>query len=193
MNPNSNSARRILDAALELFSAKGYEAASIREICACARITRPTLYYFYKSKEGVHRAVAKRAMSEFHAQVEQGLAAGGDLRARCKRLARVFFADAARRPKLWRFIYGMVWSADSKVVQELHESYLDMSGHIVSALQQAIDAGEVTPGDVNARVLVMMGSVSEAVENFLIFGQPKLTPKFADAIMDAVFDGWDRG
>jgi len=40
----SSSERRFLDAALELFSEKGYEAASVREICERAGLTRPTLY-----------------------------------------------------------------------------------------------------------------------------------------------------
>ena len=41
---------RILKKALELFSEKGYDATSVREICEAAGITKPTLYYFYGSK-----------------------------------------------------------------------------------------------------------------------------------------------
>lgn len=49
-----------MDAALELFSEKGYEAASVREICERAGISRPTLYYFFKSKEGVIGELQKK-------------------------------------------------------------------------------------------------------------------------------------
>jgi len=43
----------ILDCALELFSKKGYEAVSVQEIVNVAHITKPTLYYYYKSKKGL--------------------------------------------------------------------------------------------------------------------------------------------
>jgi AcrR family transcriptional regulator len=43
----------ILDIALELFSARGYEAVGISEITEKAGISKPTLYYYFGSKEGL--------------------------------------------------------------------------------------------------------------------------------------------
>jgi TetR/AcrR family transcriptional regulator len=51
----SPSTERILDHALKLFSTKGYDATSVREICEGAGITKLTLYHFFGSKEGVYR------------------------------------------------------------------------------------------------------------------------------------------
>ena len=39
------SADRILQSALDLFSNKGYDATSVREICEAAGITKSTLYH----------------------------------------------------------------------------------------------------------------------------------------------------
>ena len=58
---------RILQKALELFSEKGYDATSVREICEAAGITKPTLYHFYGSKEGVYRAIVEGALERFRA------------------------------------------------------------------------------------------------------------------------------
>jgi len=58
---------RILKSALELFSDKGYEATSVREICEAAGITKPTLYHFYGSKEGVYRALVEGALERHEA------------------------------------------------------------------------------------------------------------------------------
>ena len=59
-----NSSTRILKKALELFSSKGYEATAVREICEASGLTKPTLYHFFGSKEGVYRALVEGALQE---------------------------------------------------------------------------------------------------------------------------------
>ena len=44
---------RILQCALELFYAKGYDAVGVQEIAQKAGITKPTLYYYFGSKYGL--------------------------------------------------------------------------------------------------------------------------------------------
>lgn len=48
---------RILDAALALFTDKGYDATSMREIAEQLGITKPALYYHFDSKEDIVRAL----------------------------------------------------------------------------------------------------------------------------------------
>ncbi len=50
----SASAGRILQSAAALFSEKGYEATSIRDIISAAGVSRPVLYYHFKSKERLY-------------------------------------------------------------------------------------------------------------------------------------------
>ena len=59
------SAERILSTALDLFAVKGYDATAVREICEAAGITKPTLYHFYGSKEGVLQALVKSGFERF--------------------------------------------------------------------------------------------------------------------------------
>jgi TetR/AcrR family transcriptional regulator len=56
---NDNSRETILNCALQLFSAKGYDAVSINDIVGMAGITKPTLYYFFGNKEGLFRELLK--------------------------------------------------------------------------------------------------------------------------------------
>ena len=48
-----------MNEALELFSAKGYEGVSVNELAEAAGITKPTLYYYFGSKEGLFEAVCQ--------------------------------------------------------------------------------------------------------------------------------------
>ena len=59
MDETSGVKQTILDKALQLFAAKGYEGVSVSEITEAAGITKPTLYYYFGSKEGVFEAVCQ--------------------------------------------------------------------------------------------------------------------------------------
>lgn len=59
MSENNGNKENILKCALELFSSKGYEAVSVQELVVMAGITKPTLYYYFKSKEGVYEQLVK--------------------------------------------------------------------------------------------------------------------------------------
>jgi TetR/AcrR family transcriptional repressor of nem operon len=57
---DSRTKERLLDAAEELMLAKGYNATSVEEICAAARLTKGSCFHYFESKEHLGRVVAKR-------------------------------------------------------------------------------------------------------------------------------------
>ena len=60
-----NSRSRILESALQIFSAKGFEGASVSDIVNQAGVTKPTLYYFFTNKEGLYKAVWQENFDSF--------------------------------------------------------------------------------------------------------------------------------
>ncbi len=60
---------RILEAALELFAASGFEGASTRTIAERAGVNLPAIQYYFGSKEGLYRAVVEQFSQEMQAGV----------------------------------------------------------------------------------------------------------------------------
>jgi AcrR family transcriptional regulator len=58
----TDTKNRIHDVALAVFSERGWDGATLREIAERLQITRPALYYYYRSKEdilaSIHRDLA---------------------------------------------------------------------------------------------------------------------------------------
>ncbi|RPI26887.1 MAG: TetR/AcrR family transcriptional regulator [Acidobacteria bacterium] len=191
----SPSVLRFLDAALELFSEKGYDATSVREICERAGITRPTLYYFFKSKEGIYRALIEDAAAEFHQQIAQCLEGEETLERKFKRVARTLFGDARQRAQRWRFMFSLVWATPRMPVvdQVFHSSYCHAMQLLGSALEGAVARKEIAPGPTQVRLLVFMGSMGEALSGYLITGRPDLTDDLADSLVDTILHGWKTG
>ncbi|MFA9376563.1 MAG: TetR/AcrR family transcriptional regulator [Lachnotalea sp.] len=57
MIKNNNTKNRIELVALDLFSQKGYKAASIREICRIVGIKESSVYYHFKNKQAIMDAL----------------------------------------------------------------------------------------------------------------------------------------
>jgi AcrR family transcriptional regulator len=190
----SRSADRILLSSLALFSSKGYDATSVREICEAAGITKPTLYHFYGSKEGVYRALVEGVLQPFRAEVAAVLAAGGSVRQRLQGVARAYFHSAGTQPELVRFIFGLVHNPPSSAPDvDFPRFYRDLVRMAAAAVEEGIASGELAAGPTDVRMIAYMGALAEAVCGFLIVGEPVLTTDLADALVDTVLDGWTAG
>jgi len=54
----------LLDIAMKLFIEKGYSATSTADVCAAANISKPTLYYYFKSKRHLFFSCHMRSIVE---------------------------------------------------------------------------------------------------------------------------------
>lgn len=71
VDEKSGVRQTIISEALLLFSAKGYEGVSVSELTEAAGITKPTLYYYFGSKEGLFRAVLEPNYAKLDALITQ--------------------------------------------------------------------------------------------------------------------------
>ena len=63
--------RRILETALDLFAAQGYEGASTRQIAEGAGVNLPAIQYYFGNKEGLYRAI----IDDINANTDRHMAA----------------------------------------------------------------------------------------------------------------------
>jgi AcrR family transcriptional regulator len=95
--------RRILDAALEMFRAKGFEEATMRDIASAAGVATGAAYYYYPSKDAIVLAFYQRSCTEMQGRIEEALAAEkGSLDERLKTLIGVKLAYFAPHRKVLR-------------------------------------------------------------------------------------------
>jgi AcrR family transcriptional regulator len=190
----TGSHSRILQTALNLFSSKGYDGTSVRELCAAAGITKPTLYHFFGSKDGVYRALVQGALDDFQRDVEAGVQPPGTTVERLQRVARGYFDSAARQRELVRFIIALVHNPSSAApltdFPQFYERIVQLVGRVI---EDGVASGELAAGPTDLRLLVFMGALGEAVCGNLILGRPALTPELADAVVETLVGGWRDG
>jgi AcrR family transcriptional regulator len=133
--------RRILDAALELFSERGFDGASTRDIAARAGVTQPLLGYHFRSKDELWRAAVDGIFEQLDAALTaraEGLRGVDELTA-ARLLVREFIAFSARHPQLHRII-TQECKADSPRMDWLVERHVRPRYETTTALFAALAA-----------------------------------------------------
>lgn len=141
---------RILDAAEWAFAQHGFEAASMRDIVRRARVTLPTVYYYFGSKAGLMAAVFRRrfdwmrqehlaALTALQRQTQgQPPALEQLLEAMIRPPLRLAWAVARQRSVVMRLIGRIVAEPDPRIQNLIRSQYADVREAFLSALQQAL-------------------------------------------------------
>ncbi|SDL95543.1 TetR/AcrR family transcriptional regulator [Sediminibacillus halophilus] len=77
----------ILQAAIELFLARGYQEVSVDDVATAANVTKATVYYYYPSKAALFTETIVQLMSHIHAQIQAILQKAIPLRERLLEIA----------------------------------------------------------------------------------------------------------
>ncbi len=128
----------ILQTALELFAARGYDAVGVQEVAEASGVTKPTLYHYFGSKAGLLQAL----LDEQHAPLTRAVQAAaeyhGDLPRSLEDLARAYFDFARAHPLFYRMQLGMYFApqeseAWQQVAERNEQQYQAVAGLFAAA------------------------------------------------------------
>jgi len=147
--------------ALEIFSRKGYHAASIRDIVEAAGVTAPTLYYHYGSKEGLYSHLLDQAIDRLRQRIDAARAAGRGIRSQLVTIVQGHIEALLQRPAEVRFLHRAILSTvlqGSSPAQLLHGrmEQLPMPGIFLEALAR----GELAPVRPDLLLNAFIGAIN---------------------------------
>lgn len=92
---NTNTRDKILAAMYQLIAEKGYDKASVSQVCTLVGITKPSLYYYFPSKEDLFRAVSESMWPTLDLQDESflGVTNTQDFRSYLETMGRSIIAN----------------------------------------------------------------------------------------------------
>ncbi|HTZ85521.1 MAG TPA: TetR/AcrR family transcriptional regulator [Solirubrobacteraceae bacterium] len=152
---------RLLEAAYELFAARGYAAVGTEEIVRAAGVTRGALYHHFADKRQLFEAVyedLERGLVERLAQA--ALAAASDDPLEALKAGTSAFLEDCEDPAVQQIA---VLDAPSVLGWERWRA-IGMKyafGLVQGALQEAVDAGEIAPQPVEPIAHLLLGASHE--------------------------------
>lgn len=169
----------VLRAAAALFAERGFDAVSVREIVEAAGVTKPALYYYFGSKEGVALAIMRDLMEAADSIREQSFRESTGIRDTLERYCRGMLAFAAQRKPDLAFGFSCWFGRSSlqQLVEKTNEYDCKVNAEWVGYLQaQGLDVARA--GNV-VRVFwaLLMQELLRVAHCPAWSGEPDDTPK----------------
>ena len=133
---------RIEQVARREFARQGFDATSIRQIAAEARITKPVLYYYFKNKRDLFLSLLEEAVAPLCDEVERIAGGDGTPRDRMTRIIAAVLRFAEKRPDEFRLLHRAVERREREV-QVLAQKYFRRNFRAISGvLQEGVERGD---------------------------------------------------
>jgi AcrR family transcriptional regulator len=100
----------ILKHALDLFAARGYDAVGVQEIAEAAGITKPTLYHYFGSKEGLLSDLLDEQFGRLLEKLRAVPIVPRDMTLTLRRVMDVYLADATHHPDFHRLYLALYFA-----------------------------------------------------------------------------------
>jgi TetR/AcrR family transcriptional regulator len=129
----------LLSTALKLFSSQGYESIGVQEIVESSGVTKPTMYHYFGSKQGLLEALLERDFAPLCGLVKEASEYNGDLTLNMLNTTRVFFDYVRKNKEFYRMQLAMCFASpesqsyaavsqyNAKIMSMLEEMFLKAS------------------------------------------------------------------
>ncbi|WP_179775937.1 TetR/AcrR family transcriptional regulator [Amycolatopsis endophytica] len=147
----------MLEVAEAVFAERGFAAASMDEIAERVGVSKPMLYEYFNSKEGLLLACVAQARAELREATERAVAGQADAREALRDGFRAFFVFARERRQGWSLLrheMALIGTSASDALEDTRRQQTDL----IATLMAHYFAGEAGPALLEATAELVVGA-----------------------------------
>lgn len=168
--------QQILDVACRAFGSAGYAGTSVADIAEAAGISKPLIYNYFGSKEGLHAVCVQHAAATLWAEFERSSRSGTIGLARALVTLDGMFTALGPQPWMWRLVFDPTAPRDGAG----HDALLDYERRLFALGEDGVGelmraAGNTDSGDTSAMHAVWESAFRALVNWWL--DHPDVTPQ----------------
>ena len=186
--------QEMLDAALELFSEKGYHKVSMHEIAEKAEFAIGTLYKFFKNKEDLYKALVLEKSDEIHAAAMKAIEEPDDEIEKLRNYVRAKGQFFHENVSMVRLYFAETRGASFNIMAGLDRQIRERYGQFLEALAAVFKSGIKRKRFVKIAEPYYLAAAIESLTNgflFLWLEAPDRHPypENPDTILNILFKG----
>lgn len=160
--------RRILDAALSVFTRRGYGSASVDEIADESATSKGGVYFHFPSKQSIFGALMDVAAARLMDKIEEAIAAQTDPVARADAALLAVLTTFSEHRSMARLFMVEALGAGSEFQQRLLEIHNDFIAVIKHHLDDAVEKGVIVQVDTAVASRAWFGALNEIILNWVM-------------------------
>ncbi len=173
--PTKSQARhsRILEAAVSVFSRKGYRDTAVDDIASESQTSKGGVYFYFPNKQAIFLALLARMAELLHNRAASAMDAEPDLSLKGDVALLTVLRTFASHRRLTRLFLVEAMGAGREFNTSLTETHAAFSHLIKNYLDQAVAQGIIPPLDTDIASVAWFGAVNEVVTRWIMTGQPE--------------------
>ena len=177
--------------AATLLAERGYPSVSMREIAEAAGVSKPMLYYYFESKQGLLEALLDSGLDCMQEAMEDIVARTVSVEEKLRELVRVRFKFARENPDIIKFYMD---TFNDPGLKDLVQRHFERSAALLRVAADLIAEGQAKGQlrrDLNPSVMSnsILGVTGMYMGLNLRMGSPDLTESLADELFGLLMDG----
>ncbi len=181
--------QRIIEAAVKVFSQKGFHEAKVDEIAQLADVGKGTVYEYFVSKAELFREMFKDGMQFYLYNLNSELKAGLSCRAKLLRIAGLHLEFVTR----YKDIAKITMTEQIYFDEDFHEWIRDSKAKKIELLTQIINegitGGEFRQVDAYAAALALTGALGALCAPVIFTRNEINSQELIEPVMDIIFNG----
>lgn len=190
MHDNPAVRERMLAEALRLFTDRGYAATTVREIVAAAGVTKPVLYYYFGSKEGLYLEIMAGISLSFEQKIMELQKSVGTVRERLLSFFSGIFTGAHENLSAVRLAFAIYYGPPQGAPFIDFNRFFDLTLEMVAALlAEGMNNGEIRQVDRNSLAWVLVGCHNTILEEQICRTPPRVNLDGLLRAINLILDG----
>ncbi|MBU4386722.1 MAG: TetR/AcrR family transcriptional regulator [Actinobacteria bacterium] len=157
----------IKEAALKLFSEKGFYSTSTRELTEAAGVSKGTLYWYWSSKEEVAFSLVSDMLNDFLELIERARDEKGPaierLEVLVRAVAELYYKETDYLRLLWKFRADRSYIFSRDYTEKVTSYYVRIRKALESLIEQGMKSGEFREVDSKQMAFILLG-ITEGLE-----------------------------
>ncbi len=184
-----NKRERILLAAVEVFTCRGYNNARMEEIADIAGIGKVSLYDYFDSKLQLFNEMIIRSWEEYADSITADAIHELSFEERIWGIVKGHFKFSKENKKLARILFWDTEIMNEELKEWMYSRRKEREKVIKKIVDKAVEAGEIKPVDYML-VYIILGGLIGSIWALNILDEWEIDPEeLADQLTDAVMNG----
>lgn len=192
---DSATRTKIMHAALKEFAHRGYSGASVQSIVNAARVTKPTLYYYFKNKAALYQALVDTAHDERYRIMKEAAGVRTVLREKLVEILTTLFEFLTGHRELMRLAFATAFASRGELPPRMN--FRDKPQRNFAFIRSLIKRAQAN-GQLNRQfksqelAYGFYGLMNIYVMAYLILPKQRLNRKTAERIVELFLNGAEK-